>query len=958
MRKAFEKAIHLSTEDNYKESTAFYMDWAERERKILNIPREIEIYHTVLEKYPFPKFNSRSARFLLAIHYFEKGEQEKALAPISIDGYGLFKVEDFWIWFKRFFTSLIRNGRSDKATIVQKIIVKIIGEIQRKDASLAKDILENVNRVITNNTKLKRELIKSCFKTDLDLARQMILDWEETGKFPVSIAITYMDYYIHMNSFENALKHGLYFIESNPTANLGAIYNKLGVIYSMFTYRDWETSISYFEKNDPQILSKNSSYAIALYFIDKDDSKARALNILRNYFSENSESTNKRAISNYIKFCFWEKQPKQASSFLFNKIKQINADIYDDSFISFLFQQQLKWTKNMEVSELLFDKAISYADSDKQKAIVLSNYGKHIMGTSDLNTYKAIELFEASILLKPDPYVELDVARCYFNLQQYDDCLSILSKIDDSEVTSHVQNMQILVHAKTENYNKIVELLPLLTDQKPLCQANYYLAQDTSQSNQQRIAFYRSAVNNAKYYATAVEFAIFLHSIGNTTESTDLITSLVERYTNPKDSINITSRYQNGISIYNSKPNNEQLEEIRLKVSKLKSNNAFVLNKIDQLVDKHPLDVEILSIKFNYHFNTSHYPGCEYILGVLIKNNLVTKESLALFYKLARKYFYIANTSLIKDGNSPESLSKTLEKSQRYIEFVVKGRGHLKDIQLYALIVYKKGNLKGHKAIIKRYTKGLDSQQLELLQTHIDNEKKRVKTFLWLDASLDYSNKLFLYKNKESEAASIIGHEKQTDKSYALNNLRSIALDMAFHKQNKYYLLSTINTRLANYYYEIEQNYQRALTFQKRVYKFKKYDLGFIGAFLRTLYLLEKFEFGLNACEFYLSKNRSSFLLRVHGNFLKENGVFANAYKSYQEALSLSKTDKEKAIIHNNILLLCHRCFEQHRRFASKKETLQIASDAYKASQKLNPFAEYLPSSVKLLTTLEKEWGG
>ncbi|HNP66272.1 MAG TPA: hypothetical protein PKH16_00070 [Aequorivita sp.] len=959
MRKCFQECISLLRGKNRKKSPAFYLDWATCEKQLGNFDKEADVYRMILKDFPYPQYKNRATRFHLAIYYANNRNFKKATSLLSLDNYALLEDPEFWEdKLVDVVAELIKTGYSHYATVIQGIIGKIATTL-RKDGQVERSafILEKINSQIKNNNWLKMEMARSYLRYDTEKAIQIIKDLEMSNIDKVKLTQLYMDYYRAMNSPKVAIEHGKSFLKNNPDIDSTPICFDLANIFAS-NFRNWEEVRFYFEKTESPFKEYHYVYATALAKDKNESSKLRALKVFQNYFERNPESKNIRAIASFFTCCIETGKEDLIAKLIFEKFKNIRVHEYPKSFISYLYQLQLKLTSNDELSEILLKEALDHAEGFRQQAIVLSNYAKYLMYRSDGSDFEkemAIEYFLKSYALKPDPKVKLDMAQCHCFRGEFHEALSTLSEIDEESLELKKKSIQLRAYWKLGQYKSIMDMLTELNSKDLIETAYFYLAQNPKSSNGKRINFYRRAINIGKKSHTQLHYAIFLYSIGEIKESRAVVDEIKSNTPSTDTRIELESTYNMQTSIYRPKIPAALIKKIESKLKLINKRDYPWINGINKLLEKHPLNEKLYSLKFEYFLRLKEFNQCEKILVLLIENDLINGRTANLFHRLSQNYYDYSNYFSLKKKINPQSQQNSLAKALYYSQLAVKGHPSIDHLKLFALIHYKQGSFKRHRQLIEKSFSVLPNHdEKKDFNKYIDSEKRKIKSFLWPNLKEDYYSKISFYGYQEKITATILGDPRQKDKSDAIKILMSIYMDSDFHRSNSFFLLAQISTRLSHYYFQ-NKNFRKAFVLQKKIYQRKIFDEPFIGAFLQTIGNLNNYNFGVKVCEFYLERQRTLLVLRNYGNFLKEKGQYKKSFDIYNEALELPQDDKHIAILNNNILILLHRSVVENKHFLSVSEIRKLSEESYKNIKIYNPFFRYIHSSLELRKGIEKK---
>lgn len=941
MRSTFQKCITLLNDSPIKKSSSFYMDWASYEIKFEHYEQAIQVYNQVLEDLPFPDYKNRSARFHLSLYYYKENELNKTIQLWSPSDFVLIRDDGFITKFNSLISYLIATDRSHDAGSLQSFIIRLSQYLNLSGRSeLATDLMGRISSAINNNYKLKTSFIRLTAKHDPSKALEMLKELEQDETIPrVDIALANMDYHLTNKEPEMAIWYGQQFLNTEHDGKSRVIRK----FVSIYLKKNNNKALFYCEQLSDEELKAYYQYAVLLHELDSNKYRDIIYSTFRNYFEQQPLSSNSLAVTKYVSFCIRHKMWKEASEIVLSKILQINSnESYSKYFISTLFQLQMKLTSDEEHIVMLRDRALEYSDKDKQTAIIHSNYGKHLMRSeanrkvnhaSRYDLTEAINHFTNSLELYSDDRVKLDRARCHYYLNAYNECLVDLNEINSDKFEYQKALYQLKSLFALSSFERIKDILTEIKHPKLKGTAHYYLASNTDLSREQRKSHFSLAIELNGDFRIKLDQAAYYYSF-NRHESLKLLERLKSSFKGDEERQGQIQK----LFLRKAKPSSVRdnlIKTLNLELDALKFKRWTFINGVNNLLEKHPFDTRVYNIAFDYHYKFGEYLDCEKILETIIENNLINPISSPLFYKIAKNYFdysqYFSWNKKIDKANQVRCLNTAF----RYSEYSLKEGLVVESAVLYALIPYKQGQFGKHKTIVNWLTKNLDAVNLETFKSKSQEEKSKVKTFLWSIRDEDYYDKLMFYKGQEKSAAAIIGDTNQSDKSNAVKILKSIQADRFFHKENNYVMLNRIQTRLGHYYYHIEENYQLAYHHNKKIYKSKSLDLPFIRAFLLSLEKVNRkaktrdYKFAKEVCEYYLESVKDVSIYRHYGNFLKELGEFSAAYESYKLGLEIADSTHLECLMNNNLILLFHMALRQNNFFMDCNRLCELAKESF-----------------------------
>lgn len=961
MHESFKKCIGLLQKENTEESSSFYLNWAECEIKFGKEEKAIEIYYLALEDLPFPKNKNRTIRLTLSTYYFENNDIEKAFSFWSLDDFYLLKDDRFVDRFYEFLIKLI-NKDPKKATICQEFVLKLINEYSNKGYTVfSKNLLEEIDEKVTNNFKFKKALFYYYLQEDKPKALELIKGLESNEKINQEIVVGLrMDYFLADKNPDLAIWHGTNSLTLNTYQYPSVIYRKIGKIYFK-NKRDLKNAKRYFEKLEEAELYSYYQYAVTLFKISPDEYEEEIFLIFQNHFKKFPATTNVKAIGTFVTFCLKYNKRKFAIALIFKKIQEIHSnENYNNYFISFLYQQQLRLTVNHEQSKNSLKDALTY--SENQEAIIYSGYAKHLMyrdldnkiNSSFYDLYEAIEYFRISNNRKADDLILLDMAKCYFKVEEYNACIEELNKIRKRDLSVEKNSLKIKALFYLRNFREIENIINEIRVNHLKGLGFFYLAQNWRFSDEKRKAYFEEAIHLNFNTDIKFEFAIFFYKKSEKKQSKDLINEIKLTLNTEDEKITLQSEYYKRISSFIPKAYPVTIKKINNNIKTLTSANPKVLYGIDTLIKKYPLDTQINKLKFDYFFKIGKFHNCDRVLENLIKNNLINPKTSNLFLQLSKNHFDYSQYYNPKKTINRKNQVDALVKAFKYMEYVLKIDPSIENQALYSIIPFKQGNFNKHTKIYKSLLKKLNREDIEIFKQKINLLKKEIKIFLWETREDEYENQLLFYRNQEKLAANII---RTSDKKFSpkpIKILKSILLDTEFHKENNYQLYNNIITRLGHYYYHYHKNYKTALYYKKQVYKTQSDNIPFIRAFLKTthevIHKKYQYEKALEICNFYLESVEIPTIYRYQGNFLKELGRYKEAYQSYFKALKMFNKPHYTIMIHNNIIILCHRSLILNKEpFDSVKNIKEIANNSFTQIMSLNSDYKYRDETFKKL---------
>lgn len=970
MHESFKNCIKLLKLDNSEESSSFYINWADSEKKFKKEEVVESIHKEALLDLPLPKNLNRTIRLQLALFYWSKQEYDKALELWQEMDYFLLKEDRFYKIFEEKIIKFIKSNPS-KATMLQNFAFKLISVSERDGyENISNDLLKNITSLISNNFHFSKALFYYYLKkeSDPDKALNIIKSIEnEIWVRKSEIIILYVEYYLSQSSYELATWYLERNLENNnEITNYEKLYHKLANVFAK--NESWEQANYYYQKVGEKYTKTNFWYAITLIKLNFKNFDSRIVKIFQNYFIKYPKHQNTKALGSYITYCLKHDKFKSASKYIINQIDKINSDInYGDYFISFLYQQQLRLTINHEQSEDLLEKALKFSTTTFQEAIVYSSYGKHLMyrgedksiNTSNYDLREAIEYFKISYRLKSDDYVIYDIARCYFHVENYRDCIATLHKIKHNSLYLEVTYLKLRALFHLKNFKVIRGLVDVINNEQIKGFGCFYLAQNTRKNREIRNFYFEEAIKLNSNYKIKLEYAIYCFP-KNKKKSHNLFDEVKSIFNENEDKqIELQREYSKRVSVYIEKAYASSLKKIKIDIKKLKAPSPRIKYGINNLIKKYPLDIRIQKLRFEYFFKIEKFFNCEKVLSELIADNLILTDTVDMFIKLAEKYFEYSQYFNFKKPPNRSRQIEALSKAFEYMEYVLKIDNSQSNILLYSLIPYKQGNLRKHRNIVKFYRKELKKNEEEKFQNLINHQKRRVKIFLWSTRPNDYFDKLNFYRKQEKHVATIIGDSKHPYHSDAIKILKSIVADSKFHKENNFYILGNITTRLGHYYYYHEQNYKLSFKYMSKVYKYKNGDIPFIRGFLKSLDKIaidvKMYEYGIKICEFFLEENQIPTVYRYYGNWLKELGRYKESYCSYSKALDLFTEEYFRKMIYNNIVQLCYQSLIVSKQYFDDVDIIkEIANDSFDNIINIDSDYEYRDSTFKLLMEINK----
>lgn len=959
MQENFSKCIAL-IKFCAKKSSSFYSNWADCETKFNQEEKAVEIRLKALEDLPFPQYNNRSIRLALSTYYYENGDKLKAMSFWKINDFAILREKGFIKIFSDFLYQLIKKNPK-RATASQEFILFLIKELSNNGhTDLSKKLLKEINEIVSNNFKFIKALFYYYIREDKLKALEQLNKLELNEKvIPELVVCLYMDYFLAEKNPKLAIWHAEDYLNNNNSENPSLIYRKIGIIH--FNNDDFNNARVYFEKLKKEELDSLYQYAIILSKSSPNEDSEEVFRIFRNYFKKYPHSTNSKAIGIFITFCLKHDKLRPASKLIFDKIQEINSnENYSKYFISFVYQQQLRLVVNNEQAEDILKEALFYSRDEKQKGIVYSGYAKHLMyresndtiNNSSYDINEAIEYFKMSYNKRPDELTLFNIAKCYFHIEKYPECIQQLNKIKQRRYNKEKIFLKLKALFFLRDFKEIKRITNEVKTPKIRGVGLFYLAQNRKLPYDTREEYFDEAIKLNDNTEAKFEFAVFYHKNSKREKGRKLINNIKSIINNEEEKIRLENDYRKRISQRILKANSKLVKKIETSIETLDWKNKATLKGIDNLLGKFPLDINVHKLKFSYFFKTNDFDNCDKILNYFTQNNIINNETAECYLKLSKSYYKYSQYKKVSRKRQINALIKAF----KYMEYVLKVSQTTDNIALYAVIPFKQGNFKKHNKILNLFNKKLESEEIEKLKNKVDSMKKNIKIFLWETRDDDYSNRLQFYKNQEKLAANIIRTSNQVFLSKPLKILNSIILDTEFHKENNFIIFNSVITRLGHYYYHLE-DYKSAYYYKKQVYKTKIDDVSFIRAFLKTTDKVadnkKQYEEALGICDFYLENIETPSIYRHKGNFLKELERYQEAFDAYSKALNMFDESYNKLMILNNIIILCHTCLiEKNQPFDSIDNLKQTANNSFREILAIDSNYRYKNSTFNKLSEI------
>lgn len=978
MRNYYQKCINLLKQESDNVLTAFFIEYAIKEERLGNEDEAIKWYEYIIQN--FNRTNS-TARFKLASHYFSSGDFDKGLE------YLLAKVkvnEEEMLFFQnpeflKKLTDLImttqKRGDIPEVIKLQKMASNLGNNLSRTGYKEEAEKLFTYFSDKLGNLSFLSALIRHYIHNDPELAREEIRkldsvkDYSEINKIQLTIEFLSVD----MNP-KSAIEYGNEFIEKNKdnnTINLDVVYFSIGCVYvrieKFHSARYWFRKIK-----ENWIYGKTQYLKTLLKTNDKN-----ALKQIRTFFRRNPDATQMYLIISYIDLCIKKGLQDEARKFIAQKLINAKAHEYDDKFMSFIFMQQLRLTRDELFIEKILKNALKYAINDEQQSFVYFNYGLHILEKASLKANKnlvndfvdynqtnrieiALENFrtakeliknpeEQNRLLFPILYRE---AHCLTLLGDYTSSLAILNEIETF-------NPFLLLSLKVYNYIKMTDIPSALsvydnTENMTLKKRIAFLLASSGVLDDEKTQhLYEISIKNEKGYTHNYHYALFLHKNGKPYLSGQVLSKFKNIKNIPS---NILEQYN--IEILKDKEQMPYSEIWKFKtiakseIQKNQINKKFLFN-LNKTINNNQYDSRLHIIKFNYLFKKNEFKQCESLLDWLIHLNFLNQDLIGLFYKLANKYYQLSSKEE-KNIERKEQYDK-LSAALKYMEYVIYlQKDDFSSNELYCCILYKLGNHKMYSDTFDRFSKNLNQKNRIQFNKAMSLSKQKIKLFIWAERFTDYETKLQFYMIQERWAMIFLG-QKNIHDAVSLKILSSILDDEEFHSKNIHFLENRIKRRLAAYYYLKKKDYKKALSYQLDIYNKIEYKGNFVGAFLNTLFLLKKYKAGKEKSEYYIKNNPTQYVYHKHGDFLRELGNYNKAKASYLKSIKLSEDSIFESYSYRGILEIYKTSIEKKKPFYSDKNMMETETDkAYNKIKTLNPLYKKMDEVIDTYRFIKK----
>ncbi|MEZ4874759.1 MAG: DUF4062 domain-containing protein [Flavobacteriaceae bacterium] len=994
MRENFASCINLLEKNSENKLSGFFIGWAEKERELENIDKANEIYKKVIDLFNRP--NSK-ARFNLAVYYKDNNESEKAVelfkdlvidkdieAPIPF-----YESSGFWQKFEDTIADKIKYGESKNATKLQDIIKDLAISLNKEgELDKSEKVLLQVSKIINNNDLLTKALINFYIKNDITKATKEITLLSKTNFNKFHLADLWLNYYKEKEMYSIAFDYVESFLKENHTEeNIDFLYRNIGDMYHH--KGDSYRSSLYYNKIVSKWIYSYDLYAMSLIKYNE----TKSLRIFKNYFHKtpyhNSFSRFTKNISRYVILCLKNKKHLDASKLINQLIKDRKVYNYEDGFFSFLHQQQLKLTADDTFFDILLKKSEDFSKDNNQKAIVYSNFAKHLIYkhkpdfseqvddyleqvddyfkskktsisfTEKIDIRRAITLFKKSLSLKKNPKISLEVAKCYFELEEFDKCTKKLNTLLKTEEKNRAHLYLLKISLLRKDSSEAYKNLHAINDFR-IKQIGYFeIAKSEIDTINNNIYNYEKSIKNYNGLYRKLSFSIYLYSINNEKRSREVLEEINK---NPISSNKINLIYHSAISVYQKPLPEKILISINNKFKTLmqyKNPHKFLITQLNTQIKKFPLNDKLYSLKFKYYFILKDFNECEKVLQSIIDYNLINRDTSSLFFSLSRSYYNFSNLNESKTVKFKKQV-EVLIKASRFIKYALIGdERSLEYKQLYSIIFYKQGLNDKHKSANKEFVKGLSTVEKSTFFEYIVKEKNRINIHLYPEVLSDYFTKVEFYNGQEKTGATLLGKEKVKDSvSYII--YKSIEADNDFHKENCNDILNRIRTRLATYHFDAGKklqekkrftnaklNYSKAFFYQKNVYKSNGLRDSFIGSFLATIQYLEEFEYGIKICEMYLKTHKTAHIFHKYGNFLREKEKFESSFSAYDNAIDLADSEKHLGILNHNMLRLCYESDLANKLVIESEKVVSFTKNAYNKVLKFYPTFEYIEDSLK-----------
>ncbi len=966
MRFYFDECIRLLKLTSNNERTSFFVEYAAIELNLGNPDKAAELYLYVIENY---NRNNTTSRFGLA-EILYTGDQRKeaisvllSLVKIKEVEVPFYQIKDFIDLFIKRIGDHIKNGDVQKALLLQNFgryfgaYLEVMGNLE-----FTKDFFSRLKEK-TNNHLFTKGLIEYYLRHDLPEARKQLNELDTNENFreidKVNLNIGYL---VATGNFQSAIESGLKFInELNENVNLDSLYFRMGNIY-FHNFQDYNSAMTWFQKISGNWIFYNITYLRTA--IEVRDQKA--FSRVESYLIYNPMSTAMKLITPYLNYCIKDKNFEKASLFIIGKLKNAKAHEYDNRFMSFLFQQQLRLTNNEWFVQSILEKALQYAINDLQKCMIHFKFGqnllKQLFDNDNLNidntariyshkVHKALEHFKLANTYKSrmenfgiQEKLHFKIAECFYYLEEYDKALEMLNSLINQKHFV-VTRLKLMIYIKLKNPTTLFNIYNEINDKKEKRILAFQMATSNLFYQKATISLFEESIKEYLGYERNLAYAIYLYNKGQEYLSRKIL-SKNGTSTVPK---NIYQRFEFAIRNLKQSVEKKVILQIKRKVEKSLAEKKIdfeLLREIDSLTKKHQFDSTLYVIKFNYMIEKGMFTPCEHLLRWLIELNFIDKEISLLFFKLAKNYYEMA--SLETDYFRRKSQFKRLKDAQNLIEYALHFYPYDFDFnRLRCFILYKLGDHELYIQTSKEFVKKLKSGPKDEFHSSMRDVKKITKIFIWEERFLDYDTRLNFYLIQEKRAMIFLSQNNIHDE-VSIKILQSILDDSRFHLENEYMLHDRIKRRLGYYYYMKKKDYETALKFQLDIYE--RIDLfgNFVSAFLKTIFILKRFKLGKRIAEFYIEKAPSLYVYRLHGDFLRELNDWLPAYDSYIQSLSYSKDSILQSYSYRSILELYRRSIEANMpMFNTKEEMKNETINVYTTLQTLNPRYEKMDEALK-----------
>ena len=434
MRNCFKQAIALSkTDTRFKNFSGFYNQWAKFELQQNNVTKAENILIKLIQE--FPQRKNRNAFFTLCLIYGKEEKIGKVFELIEKHNYHLeFDTQEFWIRLTKEVKFLLNQNERENAVALQGVFTDISKEYRIKgEEQLSTLIMSKLSEHLNQNYFLVRSSIYSNIaKGEMEKASDILTNFKQSDvneDFKHALSIDFQIAQNNLGLAESSLRNFI----SQLTEPSDILYRKLyKVLYDQDKY---EEVIHLKKEYQPK---GYTLYPLIAYSYFKQRNYKNAYNLYQTFFHKNdgkSSTFQEKHISPFVTCLIINNETPQARLFISKLINQSRLNELSDSFLSFLFQQQLRLTINTNQFDTILNSALEYARNDKQKAIVMSNFAKNIsyenLSNSNNNNYAAIYYFKKSLQYSYDEIVILELALSYCKVGDAIKAKEAIKEIDD-----------------------------------------------------------------------------------------------------------------------------------------------------------------------------------------------------------------------------------------------------------------------------------------------------------------------------------------------------------------------------------------------------------------------------------------------------------------------------------------------------------------------------------------------